>query len=365
MLSQRVHYCRSFDGAAIAFATSGRGRPILMLPSWVSHLEHQWRSSAWRPWLEALSKDRTLVRYDPRGCGLSERSATGLSFETWVRDAEAVADAAGLDRFSIVGIWQGGALAVALAQRAPERIERLVLFGAYARGRLHRDLFPQARERARLLKEILRIGWNDSDHGLIRAFAALVQPRGSIEHLNSWCELQQRSASSEAAVAIMHIAFNIDVRDAARQISCPTLVAHADRDAVVPLAEGRLLASLIPQAQFLELESVNHLMLPDEPAWRRFRAALDEFLEPSPHPSNAFSTLTVREREVLDLLARGLDNAHIASALGISPKTVRNHMLALFDKINVGGRGEAIVVAREAGFGCEPVGTQVLVRKHP
>ncbi len=362
MLNQHVRYCRSFDGAAIAFATSGEGRPVLLLPSWISHLEHQGRSSAWRPWLEALSEGRTLVRYDPRGCGLSERDTHGLSFESWVRDAEAVADAAGLDRFALVGIGHGGATAIALADRMPERVERLVLCGAYARGRHRRGPNPLEHERASLMIEMARIGWDDRDKGLMRSLATQVQPEGPIEHLDSWCELQRRAASAEAAVSLMHMMFDTDVRNLAQRLTCPALVAHADRDAFVPLAEGRLLASLLPRAEFLELESPNHLMLPHEPAWQRLREALDGFLPAPPRPDRFSAALTRRERDVLDLLARGLDNAHIASGLGISAKTVRNHMLVLLDKLGIAGRGEAIVVAREAGFGREPTGTRVPVR---
>lgn len=362
MLNQHVHYCQSFDGAALAFATSGHGRPVLLLPSWVTHLEYQWRSSAWRPWLQALSENNTLVRYDPRGCGLSERGVDGMSFETWVRDALAVADAAGLDRVPVVGIGHGGATAVAMAQRVPDRVERLVLCGAFARGHRRRGSNLHGRERARLMFDMIRIGWNDRDQGLMRSFATQVQPEGPIEHLDSWCELQRRAASREAAMAFLRIMFETDVQEAARQVSCPALVAHADRDPFVPLAEGRLLARLMPHAEFLELESPNHFLLPQEPAWHHLRDALDDFLPAPPQAVGAFAVLTPREREVLDLLAQGLDNAHIATALGIRIKTVRNYMLMLLDKLDIDSRGEAIVVAREAGFGRHPAGTGVPVK---
>ena len=351
MPTRHVRFARSFDGAEIAYAISGSGPPVVMLPSWLTHLDYQWQSVAWQPWLEALSSRYTLVRYDPRGCGMSERNIDDLSFDAWVRDLGVVVDAAGLEQFSLVGICQGGAVAIDFASREPDRVASLVLYGTYARGRNRRSTMPLEPEKARLMLEMLKLGWGDEDHAFMRAFATQFQPEGSLEHLRSWCELQRRATSSANAVELTRIMFDLDVREQAARITCPTLVAHPNRDAVAPLEEGRLLAQTIPGARFLELDSPNHFMLRGEPAWTRFVEALHEFL---PRPSKAgaaFADLTAREGEVLGLLARGLDNHRIGAELGISEKTVRNHVSVIFSKLNVGTRAQAIVTAREAGYG--------------
>jgi DNA-binding CsgD family transcriptional regulator len=199
--------------------------------------------------------------------------------------------------------------------------------------------------------EMLELGWGQEDHAFMRSFATQFQPEGSMEHLRSWCELQKRATSAANAVKLTRIMFDVDVQNEARRIACPTLVAHADRDSVAPVEEGRLLARLIPDAHFLELDSPNHFMLPDEAAWPVFVDALHAFL-PAPAPQTAlFAGLTAREREILHRMAQGLDNDAIAADLAISEKTVRNHVTAIFDKLGVESRAMAIVTARKAGFG--------------
>lgn len=351
MASQEVRFCRSFDGSRIAYAVSGKGPPVVMLPSWLTHLEYQWRSVAWRPWLDALSSRYTLVRYDPRGCGLSDRDVDDLSFDSWVRDADAVVNAARLDRFSLMGICQGGAVAIAYAGSKPERVSNLVLYGTYARGRDRRGNIPLEPEKAKVMKEMMELGWGQDDHAFMRAFATQFQPDGGIDHLDSWCELQRQATSPSNAIRLTTIMFDIDITDAAARIACPTLVAHPQYDAVVPLEEARLLAQTIPDARFMQMNSRNHFMRPDEPEWHSFLAALYEFLPKSSDPGGAFDELTEREREVLDLLARGVSNGRIAGNLGIAEKTVRNHVSNIFSKMGVESRAEAVVAARDAGYG--------------
>jgi pimeloyl-ACP methyl ester carboxylesterase len=350
MSNQQVRFCRSFDGAEIAYAVSGDGPPLVLMPSWLTHLEYQWRTVAWRPWLEALSPRYRLVRYDPRGCGLSDRDVSKISLDTWVRDLQAVADAARLDRFSIVGICQGGPIAIEFAAREPGRVNKLVLCGSYARGRNQRSSIPQEPEKARLMLEMLEMGWGHEDHAFMRAFATQFQPEGSIEHLRSWCELQRVATSAANAVQLTRVMFDLDIRSSAARLSCPTLVAHPERDAAVPFEEGRLLAQLIPNAQFLQLASANHFMLADEPAWGELVQAMYAFL-PAPTQEGPLAELSERERGVLHLLARGIDNHQIAAHLEISEKTVRNHVSNIFAKLGVESRARAIVLARDAGYG--------------
>lgn len=351
MPGQHVRYFKSFDGARIAYAVSGSGPPVVLMPSWLTHLEYQGRSEAWRPWLEELETRYTLVRYDPRGCGLSERDVSDLSFETWVRDFEGLVEKLELKQFASIGICQGGAVAISYAERNPGRIGHLILCGAYARGRNRRSSPPLEPEKARVMIEMIELGWSESDSAFMRSFATQFQPEGSMGHLRSWCELQRRATSAQNAVELTRIMFDIDVGPAAERVTCPTLVAHADRDAVAPVEEGRFLARTIPNAIFLELDSPNHLMLRDEPAWRVFTEAMHEFLPSATAQDAAFAALTARENEVLHLVARGLGNRAIGAHLAITEKTVRNHLSAILDKLGSATRVEAVVRARDAGYG--------------
>jgi pimeloyl-ACP methyl ester carboxylesterase/DNA-binding CsgD family transcriptional regulator len=351
MPGQKVRFVKSFDGAEIAYAVSGKGPPVVLLPSWLTHLEYQWHSVAWRPWLEALSSRYTLIRYDPRGCGLSDRNVDDLSFDSWVQDCRALVDALDLDGFSLIGSCQGGAVAIAYAGSEPGRIGHLVLYGTYARGRNRRSTIPLEPEKAKIMLEMLKLGWGQEDHAFMRSFATQFQPQGGIEHLRSWCELQRRATSAANAVELTRIMFDVDVQQQAARITCPTLVAHPDRDAVVPLEEGRRLAQTIPNARFLQLDSPNHFMLPDEPAWAGFVEELHAFLPKPAAENGVFADLTAREREVLGFLARGLDNHQIGAHLRISEKTVRNHVSGIFAKLGVESRAKAVAAARDAGYG--------------
>jgi len=351
MPGQQVRYFESFDNARIAYTVSGSGPPVVLMPSWLTHLEYQDRSVAWRPWLEALSSRYTLIRYDPRGCGMSQRDVSDLSFETWVRDFEGLVEKLRLAQFSVIGICQGGAVAIEYADRNPGRIERLILCGAYARGRNRRSSPPLEPEKAKVMIEMIELGWQEADGAFMRSFATQFQPEGSLEHLRSWCELQRRATSAQNAVDLTRIMFAIDVSRVASRITCPTLVAHADRDAVAPVEEGRFLAQTIPNAIFLELDTPNHLMLPGEPAWQVFVEAMREFLPSATADKSGFADLTDRQKQVLHMVARGLDNRGIGTQLAISTKTVRNHLTAIFDKLGARTRVEAAIRAREAGYG--------------
>ena len=351
MPGQQVRYFESFDGARIAYAVSGIGPTVVLMPSWLTHLEYQARSVAWQPWLQVLSSRYTLIRYDPRGCGLSERNVSDLSFETWIHDFDGLTEKLELKQFALIGVCQGGAVAIEYAGRHPGRISHLLLYGTYARGRNKRPSPPLEPEKAKVMLEMLELGWGDEDSAFMRSFATQFQPKGSIEHLRSWCELQRRATSAQNAVALTRIMFDIDVSQSAGRIACPTLVAHADRDAVAPVEEGRFLAQTIPDANYLELDTPNHFMLPGERAWEVFTNAMHEFLPSTAADEAEFSDLTEREKEVLDLVARGLDNHIIGEKLAMSEKTVRNHLTAILDKLGAATRVEAVVRARQAGYG--------------
>ncbi len=354
-MTQDIRFCTAPDDVQLAYAVSGEGPPLVMSATWMSHLEHQWRSLAWRPWLDAFTREHKVLRYDSRGCGLSDRNVDDLSFETWVRDFECVVEAAGFRRFPLVATCQGGPIAIEYAARRPDRVSHLVLYGTFARGRLQRSQ-PHQAEKARVLHELTRLGWGQDDHAFLQVWASAFQPGGTLEHFHSWCEQHRAATTPETAARLMAISWDVDVRDAASRIRCPVLVVHPERDAVVPIEEGRLLANLIPDSRFVQLDSENHLLLADEPAWSRLVAEVRSFLA---EPDRAVPTsralrldkLTSRERAVLEGIAAGLDNAEIAVSLRLSEKTVRNYITRVFDKIRVEHRYQAIVRAREAGLG--------------
>ena len=352
-LRQKIRFCTSSDGVRLALASVGSGPPLVKASNWLTHLEYDWQSPIWRPWIEALSRQRTYVRYDARGNGLSDREPDEVSFEAWVRDLESVVDAMGLERFPLLGISQGGSIAVAYAVRHPERVSHLVLYGAFARGRLKRGMGDAAIEECLLYYKLAEMGWGTGHAAFRQVFTKEFLPDGTREQVDAFDELQRVSASARQAILSMQVAHQTDVTDLARQVSCPTLVMHARDDARVPFEEGRLFATLIPGARFIPLEGHNHVLLDEEPAFAQFLEELDAFL-PGAGGGEAFAELTTRERALVELLARGLDNHQIAAHLGLTEKTVRNMVSSVFDKLGVESRAQAIVKAREGGYGVSP-----------
>jgi len=285
---------------------------------------------------------------DARGCGLSER-AVEFSFAHYVNDLEAVIDAAGFDRFSLLGHSQSGAIAVEYAARHPQRVDHLAVLGGYARGSLKRGLPPEKIAELEALLKLVEVAWGGDNPAYRNLFSTQFAPGATAEQLSSFSELQRRSTSPENAVRILRSFTVIDVTHSSQRVACPTLVLHARDDALMPFSQGVELASLIPGARFVPLDTANHILLAHEPAWQRFFEELEAFL-----PARRAATLaglTAREAEIVERLARGLDNAQIAAQLGMSEKTVRNHITRIFDKLGVQTRAQAIVRAREAGMG--------------
>lgn len=350
---QKIHFAQAKDGVNIAYSISGDGPVMVKAANWLSHMEYDWECPVWQHWLNDLSKHNTLVRYDERGCGLSDREVEDLSFESWVDDLETVVDKMGLKRFPLLGVSQGGAVAIAYAVRHPERVSHLILYGAYAQGRLVRDNSLASREEAATMSNLIKLGWGREHDAFRQVFSSQFMPGGKLEQLQSFNELQRISCSSEAAVRFLDEFNQIDVLNMMSKVKCPTLVMHARGDLRVPFDTGRQIASQIPNAQFVPLESDNHIIL-DEPAWEVFISKLNGFLSEYSEESIEhilISDLTPREHQVLDKIAAGLDNSAISELLGLQEKTVRNHITHIFDKLAVNSRAEAIVLAREAGLG--------------
>ena len=244
-----------------------------------------------------------------------------------MEDLEAVVDAAELDRFALLGISQGGALAISYAVRHPERVSHLLLCGAYARGRMRRSLTAPQREQEELLRSVMEIGWGRPDATFRRVFTMRFVPEATPEQMEWFDELQRVTTDPQTALRIRHARNNDEVTGEAPRVTAPTLVVHPRDDALVPFSEGRLLATLIPGARFVGIEGRNHILLPDEPAWEQFRAELHGFLGTADEPPPAhedIAELSRREYDVLALVADGLSNEEIAARVGVNrPSTPR------------------------------------------
>ncbi len=277
-MEQEIRFCLTSDETQIAYATVGEGPPLVKAANFLSHLEFDWRSPVWSHWLKELARDHLLVRYDERGCGLSDWAVRDFSFDAWVRDLESVVDALDLDQFVLLGISQGGPVAIEYAARHPDRVRQLILYGSYARGWAKRRSVEPTMEERRALMTLMREGWGRDNPAYRQIFTSLFIPEATLDQMRWFNELQRMSTSPENAVRFEEAFGEIDVRDRLGQLAVPTLVLHAQRDAVVPFDEGRLLAASIPGARFVPLDSGNHILLSDEPAWQTFLSEVRRFL---------------------------------------------------------------------------------------
>jgi pimeloyl-ACP methyl ester carboxylesterase/DNA-binding CsgD family transcriptional regulator len=348
-VEQQIRFCVAEDGVRLAYATHGRGAPLVKAANWVTHLEFDWQSPLWRHWWVELGRSHQVVRYDQRGFGLSDRDPERLTLAAFVGDLEAVVDAAGLERFALLGISQGGAAAICYTVRHPERVSHLVLCGAYARGRMLRDLSPEQRQEAELLRSIVRVGWGRADPVFRRVFTTRFVPEATAEQREWFDELMRISSTPEMAGRMRDVWGEVDVTDLLDRIAVPTLVAHARDDGAVPFEQGRQLATRIPNARLLPLASRNHVLLATEPAWPIFVAELHAFLGVRPSaPSVAVEELSARELEVLRLVASGLSNEQIAEQLYLSARTVERHLSNIYAKLRVSGKAARAAAAAYA-----------------
>jgi pimeloyl-ACP methyl ester carboxylesterase/DNA-binding CsgD family transcriptional regulator len=351
--TQRIRYLRTRDGVQLAWAEAGTGPMLIKAANWMTHLEFEWESPVWRHWIRFFSDNFRFVRHDERGCGMTDWNVGDLSFERWVEDLEALVSVAGpQEPFALLGISQGAATCLAYTVRHPERVSKLILYGAYARGTFRRG-DPDKERLYRALIDLTLLGWGKDNPAFRQVFTSRFIPGATDEQVGWFNELCKKTTSPEIAARLLQTRATIDVVDLLGKVNAPTLVLHSRDDDVVPLAEGHILAAEIPGAQFIELDSKNHILLEFEPAWERFCSEVLDFMELKHAPLGedpAFSSLSPREREVLALITEGLGNAEIAERLSISEKTVRNHVSNLFDKLGVWTRAQAMVFAQAHGF---------------
>jgi DNA-binding winged helix-turn-helix (wHTH) protein/pimeloyl-ACP methyl ester carboxylesterase len=270
-LAQEIRFCTARDGARLAYATLGTGPPLVKAANWLSHLDYDGESPVWRHWLVELSRRFRLVRYDERGCGLSDWDVSRFSLDDWVDDLETVVDAVGLDRFPLLGL--------------SERVSHLVLVGSYAQGRRKRARSSEDLELNEARIDLVRLAWGRPDPAYRQMFAARFLPGGTQEEWRAFDELQRRSTSPENAWRFLDAFADIDVTDLAPHVTAPTLILCARREPDDVFEQSRILASLIPGSRLVPLDSCNHLLPERDPAWRTLLAEIDGFLGVGAAPS--------------------------------------------------------------------------------
>jgi len=351
-MRQSIHLTKSADATAIAWAHAGGGPPLVKAGNWLTHLEHDLESPIWRHWIRFFTEHYRFIRYDERGCGMSDRDVAELSLERSVEDLEAVIAAARpQEPFVLVGISQGGAAAVHYAVANPDKVSHLVLYGAYAQGRARQgDRQMEESQRARIA--LTRSGWGQNNPVYRQLFTSRFVPGATDEQIRWFNDLCKITATAEMAARILEFRLHIDITELLPQLTVPTLVLHARGDEAVSPSQGRLLASRIPGATFVELDSRNHILLEAESSWARFKEEVLAFTggAAAADGSAVFGALSAREREILLRIAAGLTNGGIGRELFISEKTVRNHVTRIFEKLGVHSRAQAIVLAKDHGL---------------
>jgi len=276
-LRQEIRFCNSFDGTRIAYATVGEGLPIVKAANWLTHLEFDWESPVWRHVFTELSRDHLLVRYDDRGNGLSDWDVEDISFDAFLKDLERVVDAAKLERFALLGISKGASISAAYAALHPERVSHLLLVGGFATGRMV-EASERRRENELAMRTLMRASWGADNPAFRQLFTSTFIPNTTPEHMKWMNDLQRMTASPDNALRLRAAAGDIDVRPLLPKIKAPTLVMHSRGDAAVEYERGLALAAGIPDARFVTLESNNHLLTEDEPAWPKFLEEVRRFL---------------------------------------------------------------------------------------
>jgi pimeloyl-ACP methyl ester carboxylesterase/DNA-binding CsgD family transcriptional regulator len=351
---QELRFCRGAGGVRIAYAVHGAGPPVVVVACWLSNLQHDWVSPVWRHFLDDLGMIATVVRYDERGFGLSDWDVADLSFEARLADLEALVDAAGLDRFALLGMSGTSPVALAYAARHPDRVSRLVMYGGFAG--LAEPFTPEEEADESAYRALIRAGWARPDPIFRRVFTTQFIPDATDEQMAWFDDLQRTSTSTENMLSARAERLRSSVIDVLPRITASTLILHARDDRNVPFEHARVLAAHIPNARLVPLESRNHILLADEPAWQEFIRELTAFLAhdraPSAH-SAPVDALSAREREVLGLAADGLPNDEIAERLVLSRRTVERHLSNAYAKLGLEGstaRAGAVAALLRSGF---------------
>lgn len=352
-MHQAIRYLRTKDGVQLAWTTLGSGPPLIKAANWLTHLQHDLESPVWKHWIRFLARHFRFTRYDERGCGMTQWEVPDVSLARWVDDLDDVIEIAEpTGKVALLGISQGAATCIGYAVRHPERVSHLILYGGYATGWKHRG-DPEGLRRYEAIVELARLEWGSDNAAFRQIFTSRFVPGASPEQLDWFNDLCKRTTKPAIAAHLMSARSEVDVRELLERVRVPTLVVHAVGDEVTPIKSSRELAAGIPGAEFVLLDSRNHVLLEHEPAWTRFKDVVLEFTGRDTRARDAdesFGALSARERDVLIGLVAGRTNAEIAAELHLSEKTVRNIVSRIYDKLNVRTRAQAIVLARDHQF---------------
>ena len=275
---QDIRFATTADGARIAYATSGDGPPLVRAVHWMTHVDLDCHSAVYGPWIQGLSQRYRHVRYDARGCGLSDRGTPPQDLDDEVRDLEAVVDAAGLERFALYARSQGGAIAVRYAARHPERVTHLVTIGGFVRGSRHRGALTLPPEHQDAFWKLIEDGWGQDNAAFRQLMTSLIFPGANAEQMQAFNSLQRAACSPQVAAHLGRTHAEYDATADLPRVQCPALIFHSPDDRPVPFEEGRMIASMIPGARLVPFASANHTPLPTEPAFGFVNRLIDEFV---------------------------------------------------------------------------------------
>lgn len=275
---QKIQFCETSDKVRIAYATVGAGSPLVKAANWLSHLELDWDAPIWSPLFRELAQDHHFIRYDERGNGLSDWDVADISFNAFVKDLETLVDALSLEKFPLLGISQGAAVSIEYAVRHPEKVSHLILFGAYAAG-WRIDATPETIKEREAVMTLTETGWGQDNPAYRQIFSSTFMPSANIEELNWFNEFQRQTTSPKNAARFQSAFGDIDVRAQLAKVSVPTLVIHSVGDRRIPISHGREIAASIPNAEFVCLDSDNHLLIGQEPASKVFVDAVRSFID--------------------------------------------------------------------------------------
>jgi len=357
-----IQYVTSRDGTRLAMSVHAGGVPAVRV---LLHLGDRLDSPgiAVRHWQDALAPHVSLVPYDARGCGFSDRQAEPNMLDICVEDLEAVVGALGAGPVVLLGLSHGSMVAVAFAARHPERVSRLVVYGGYARGRLRRGPDVAHAQEAKAILEAIQVAFGEDvpyRSAFLRTLSSRLFPSASPQQLDEVEAAITGRMSASVAAAYTTLTLECDVSEHARRVTCPTLQFHARADLTVPFGEGCHLASLIPQARLVPLDDNSNIPLAGNPLWPRVATELRGFLgmeDPIPEatPADVIAApstpnLTSRQIEVLLLISQGNTDKEIARALGLSPRTVEMHVGNALRALNCRTRAEGVHLAAHLGL---------------
>ncbi|HWP11111.1 MAG TPA: alpha/beta fold hydrolase [Ramlibacter sp.] len=350
-IRQDIRFCNTADGVQLAMGLYGDGPPLVKAATWLTHIEADPTSVLNPHWIEELSRHHRYVTYDARGCGLSSRDVADISLEAWVRDLETVVDSLGLQRFPLLGISQGAAIAVAYAARHPERVSALVLWGGFATSYFTTgNPDPKIVDEGETLLKIVELGWGKGSPAFRQVFVSKLMPDSTAAEQHGFDQYQNLTATPDVASRCLRAMYHVNVKDEARKVRCPAIVFHARDDQMIYFNQGRKLAGLIPGARLVPVNSRNHVPLAREPCWPEVVRELRAFLGEPVKERAEGAHLTARQHEVLKQVAAGLTDKQIARALSLSPRTVEMHVASAMKALDCATRAEAVHRAAEAGL---------------